>query len=96
MVKARVIWTEWKAPTTNTDGTPINDIAGYKLYISIPRPSETPSGISNLPVVTIDPSYTKWPFWIGINDAYYVQLSTVNKAGRESVKTPRVLIKANP
>lgn len=96
MVKARVIWTEWKAPTTNTDGSALTDIAGYNIYISIPAPSQTPTTISNHPVLTVEPTYTKWPFWIGINDAYYVQISTVNKAGRESVKTPRVLIKGSP
>lgn len=25
----------WDAPTTNTDGTPITDLAGYKIYWSI-------------------------------------------------------------
>jgi hypothetical protein len=96
MVQARVVWTEWTAPTKNTDGTPLTDLAGYNIYISIPVPSQTPSGISNHPVLTVDPKYTKWPFWIGINDAYYVEVSAVNKAGRESSKTQRILIKANP
>ncbi len=24
----------WTAPTTNTDGTPLTDLAGYKVYVS--------------------------------------------------------------
>ena len=24
----------WNAPTTNTDGTPLTDLAGYKVYMS--------------------------------------------------------------
>jgi hypothetical protein len=96
MVRAKVVWTEWTAPTKNTDGTPLTDLAGYNIYISIPAPSSTPTGISNHPLLTVEPTYTKWPFWIGINDAYYVEISAVNKQGVESAKTNRILIKGEP
>jgi len=93
MVRAKIVWTEWSPSTTNTDGSPLTDLAGYNIYISVPQPSSTPTGPAwNYPVVTVDPSYTKWPFWVGIHDDYYVQISAINSAGRESAKTPKVLI----
>lgn len=99
MERARVVWTEWKAPTTNTDGSPLTDLAGYRFYISAPHPSPTPSGIykvigmySNTPILTIGPEHTKWPFMVGRYDSYQVQISAVNSRGKESKKTPLVLI----
>lgn len=29
---ALVVMPEWEGPTTNTDGTPLTDLAGYKIY----------------------------------------------------------------
>jgi hypothetical protein len=34
----------WEAPTKNTDGTPLTDLAGYKLY-KIAQPGALPSGV---------------------------------------------------
>jgi hypothetical protein len=50
----------WTAPTENTDGTPLTDLAGYTIYygtdssdlnqtIQVPIPSATSYEISNLP-----------------------------------------------
>lgn len=99
MQRAQVVWTEWKAPTTNTDGTPLTDLAGYRIYISAPHASPTPSGIykvirdyKNTPIMTIGPEHTKWPFIVDRYDAYQVQISAFNSRGKESSKTPLIFM----
>ena len=53
----------WTAPTTNTNGTPLTDLAGYTIYygtdasdltqtIQVPTPNTTSYEISNLPAGT--------------------------------------------
>lgn len=99
MYRAKVVWTEWIAPTKNTDGTPLTDLAGYNIYISSPVPSPSPYTLNgviamyqNMPIMTIGPEHTKWPFILGRYDSYLVQISAVNKRGKESKKTQLVLI----
>lgn len=53
----------WRAPTTNTDGTPLGDLAGFRVYygsgprsysqsLSVPSPSVTSVLVESLPVGT--------------------------------------------
>ncbi len=99
MQRAQVVWTEWAAPTTNTDGTPLTDLAGYKIYIVSPQASPTPVGIykvikdyKNTPILTIGPEHTKWPFIVDRYEAYQVQISAFNSRGKESSKTPLIFM----
>ncbi len=34
IAQAASITTTWDAPTTNTDGTPLTDLAGYRVFVS--------------------------------------------------------------
>lgn len=98
MAKYRVVWTEWDPPKTNTDGTPLIDLAGYNIYIS-PVPSPTPGGdqlIFRLPIIKIGSEYTRWPLWVAIGDQYAVQISAYNSIGVESQLTQPVYIKGRP
>lgn len=92
MVRATVVFTEWIPPTKNTDGSPLTDLAGYNIYLA-PHPSETPfSSYGRYPVMSIGPTYTRWPFYVGLDDSYWVQISAVNAAGKESSKSQSILI----
>jgi len=49
----------WQAPTKNMDGTPLTDLAGYKLY-TIPQPGALPSGlpVRDIPLAALrDPAH---------------------------------------
>ena len=71
----------WVPPTTNTDGSPLTDLASYKLYRS------TSSAMSSNVVTTITApasTYTTDPLTSG---DYFFVLSAVNSGGKESDKT---------
>ena len=59
---------KWNAPTTNADGTPVNDLAGYKIYYS--------PWCTGIDYVTDVGNVTSWlmkgvdPFWCGCVTAY--------------------------
>jgi hypothetical protein len=68
----------WTAPATNDDGTPISDLAGYRVYygtasgyytdnVTISNPSTVTATISNLPA-----------------DTYYVVVRAFNSVNIES------------
>lgn len=68
----------WAAPTTNTDGTPLTDLAGYKLYYgqntqSLDRVVQIAAAASNTQVVQNLTSGT-----------WYFAVAAVNAAGLES------------
>ena len=65
----------WTAPTTNADGTPLTDLAGYRLYLSTPCPSlqfATVSGTA-VTVTGLIPSTT-----------YTARVTAVDFSGNES------------
>jgi len=68
----------WSAPTTNSDGTPITDLAGYRVYygtasgfytdnLTITNPGTLTATITNLPA-----------------DTYYVIVRAFNSVNSES------------
>jgi len=68
----------WSAPATNSDGSPITDLAGYRVYygtasgfytdnLTIASPSTLSATISNLPA-----------------DTYYVIVRAFNSVNAES------------
>lgn len=68
----------WSAPTTNSDGSPVSDLAGYRVYygtasgfytdnVTINNPSTLSATISNLPA-----------------DTYYVIVRAFNSLNAES------------
>lgn len=74
----------WAAPVTNSDGTPVSDLAGYRVYygtasgfytdsVTISNPATTGTTISNLPAAT-----------------YYVIVRAFNSANTESLASAEV------
>jgi hypothetical protein len=73
----------WTPPTTNTDGTPLTNLASYKVYNS--RDGVT-FGVSV--VVTAPASGYTWPNLLaGLN---YWRVTAINSVGAESAPTPSV------
>ncbi len=79
------ITVSWGAPTENTDGTPLIDLAGYKLYYG------TASG--NYPgVIDVDnASVVTWAIENLPANTYYIVATAYNTAGIESVYSNEVV-----
>jgi hypothetical protein len=70
----------WTAPTTNLDGTPLTDLAGYKVYLG------TVSGVYGVPIdvgfiASSSPSYTVSNLGTG---TYYFAVTAYDSTGLES------------
>ena len=66
----------WTAPTTNEDGTPLNDLAGYRLYYGT-----QPGQYSN--VITVG-DYTTAEIGSLGTGTYYVTVTAYDIYGNES------------
>ncbi|MGH8249732.1 MAG: putative Ig domain-containing protein [Steroidobacteraceae bacterium] len=72
----------WTPPTRNADGSPISDLAGYRIYMGRSSNALTSvvalnnAGLSRYVVENLSP--TRW----------YFALTSVNRRGRESARTP--------
>jgi len=68
----------WAVPSLNTDGTPLTDIAGYRVYYG-----SSPANLSNSANV---PGAGATSFAVGGLAAgiYYFAVATVNASGAES------------
>jgi hypothetical protein len=73
----------WEAPTTNQDGTPLTDLAGYKLYYGLTSQQYT----SNVDVGNRT-SYTLAGLEVG--RTYYFALTAYDISGNESALTPEL------
>jgi hypothetical protein len=66
----------WDAPTTNEDGTPLADLAGYKIYYGSSSGSYTGSvtagAVTNYVLTDLTPG------------AYYIAVTAYNSSGDES------------
>jgi hypothetical protein len=67
----------WQAPTQNVDGSPLTDLAGYKVYWG------TQSRSYGAPVVINDPAVTRWEADLPPG-VYYFALTAFDAAGSES------------
>lgn len=67
----------WAPPTTNADGTPLTDLAGYKLYSGISSKNYTQN--TDIGSVT---SYTVTNLSVGAT--YYFALTAYDKSGNQS------------
>ncbi len=73
-----IIELSWFAPTENTDGTAMTDLAGYKIYWGT-----DPGALSNM--VTIDnPAVVTYVIDNLVPDTYYFVATAVNIEGAES------------
>jgi len=72
----------WIAPTTNADGSPLNDLAGYRLYYS--RTSGQYTGDNdeiNMPLAT---SYTVTIPNANPGDTFYFRMTAFDTSNNES------------
>ncbi len=76
----------WTAPTTNADGSPLVDLAGYKLYYgSISGVYGTPTDVGNVLTYTVEMGNVE-------GQTYYYALTAYDYAGNESVHSNEVSV----
>ena len=68
----------WSAPTTNVDGTPLTDLAGYKIYYG------TSSGNYSTTMDYPDPTLTTTTFAIPKGIMHYFVATAYDSSGDES------------
>ncbi|MEL7535612.1 MAG: putative Ig domain-containing protein [Pseudomonadota bacterium] len=74
----------WSAPTENSDGTPLNDLAGYKIYYG------TQSGNYTTTIDVNDAGLTAYVIEELVAGTYYIVATSVNSAGVESLFSAEV------
>ena len=84
----------WTAPTTSADGTPLTDLAGYRVYIDTAAPS-CPGGsfvAVSSPTSEPSPAQTVSDRITGLTDAatYFARITAVDEFGGESACSPLV------
>ena len=85
VVKQSTCVASWTAPTTNADGTPLTDLAAYRLYdgaaltpfVTVPSATAAPA-----PNTTVTTPCTTWP--VGQR---HTAVAAVDTAGNESVRS---------
>ena len=72
----------WEAPLTNEDGSPLNDLAGYRIYYG------SRSGSYGASVAVNNPAALSHRLESLAPGTYYVVVKAVNSAGAQSVASP--------
>lgn len=75
----------WIAPTTNADGSPLNDLAGYRVYYG---PS---SGVYTKSVAVPGADKTTYSFYGLAGGDYYMAVTAYDTSGNESVLSVEVV-----
>jgi hypothetical protein len=75
-VWAASLTAEWDAPTLNADGTPLDDLAGYRLYLETPCPSLQYATVGNVTAVVIND--------LAPSTTYTARVTAVDTSGNES------------
>lgn len=73
-----VVTLNWQAPTENTDGTPLTDLAGYRIYYGV-----DPADLSNVIDVS-NPGLTTYVVEGLTPDIWYFASTALNSRGMES------------
>ncbi len=85
----------WQAPTTNVDGTPLTDLAGYRIYVSTSTPAcggpSVVKVISPLLVPSEGQRLTYQVSGLALGTTYAVAVSAVDLAELESDCSPEVI-----
>ena len=85
---AGVLDASWTAPTTNTDGSPLIDLASYRVYYGASAPQCPGGTFVQVPSSTSTPSanqtVTSRLTGLTAGTLYNVSLTAVDSAGRES------------
>jgi hypothetical protein len=73
----------WTAPTHNTDGTPLTNLGGFKIYYAT-----TQAGVANAtPIIIANPAATTYRINGQPNSVYYYQMTAYNTLSVESART---------
>jgi len=75
----------WTAPTQNVDGSPLTDLAGFKLYVRV-EGGPYGAGIDIAGATRTSYQFVKPPD----GQRYYFAMTAYNALGEESVKTNEV------
>jgi hypothetical protein len=72
----------WNPPTTNVDGTPATDLAGYKVYYGTASGTYTQAVDAGLTITPVTPTYTVTNLVTG--NTYYFAVTAYDTSGIES------------
>jgi Abnormal spindle-like microcephaly-assoc'd, ASPM-SPD-2-Hydin len=90
----------WNAPTTNADGTPLTDLAGYHLYLGTTQPACPGASFLTVPSPTAQPAagQTVNHRVTGLNAGatYFVRVTAIDTSGNESACSPSASGVAQP
>jgi hypothetical protein len=90
----------WNAPTTNADGTPLTDLAGYHLYLGTTQPACPGASFLTVPSPTAQPAagQTVNHRVTGLNAGatYFVRITAIDTSGNESACSPSASGVAQP
>jgi hypothetical protein len=70
----------WTAPTTNADGSALNDLAGYRLYMGTSTPSCPSGSYHSVNAPASSTSITG----LNASTTYFVRITAVDSSGNES------------
>jgi hypothetical protein len=79
----------WNAPTTNRDSSPLQDLAGYKLYYGESSGNYTTSVDVGKPTTYTLPG-------LEVGHTYYMAVSAYDTAGNESALSAELIIVMTP
>src|SRR3989475_990580 len=85
---AGILDTSWTAPTTNADGSPLTDLASYRVYFGLSNPPCPGSSYSQVASSTPSPApgqtVTARLTGLSTGSLYYVAVTAVDTNGNES------------
>ncbi len=85
---AATINVSWTAPTTNVDGTPLRDLAGYHLYVDTQAPSCPSTDFVDVSSPTAAPAsgqqVSEQLTGLDANTTYFARVTAVDDSGNES------------
>ena len=86
--QAGILDASWTAPTTNTDGSPLNDLAAYRVYHGTPSSPCPGSSRTQIASPTSSPASNQTVSLrltgLTVGTRYYVAITAVDAAGNES------------
>lgn len=89
---AATLTVRWTAPSTNADGTPLTDLAGYRLYVGTSTPTCPGSSYHAIASSTTSPlaNQTVSATLTDLNPGatYWVRISAVDRNGNQSACSP--------
>ena len=92
--EAASVGLSWTAPTTNADGTPLSDLAGYRVYLATSPPDCPGPSFFSVPSSTTAPSSGQTVSTrvtsLTVGTTYFASISALDTSGNESECSPTV------